>query len=358
MNDRPPPPLLFISHLDTDTDSKLAEAIQNIISTRLMDQLRVEHSSNFLGGRTSISDENVDLVQTLKDANAVIILHTDIDADWSEPIWECGVAFDPEVATKFIVFEFASQSNFFNFIDLFGLNIHLFRVNIQRKDGIKNFVSHLLTDKNFLPGLNRAVAPYVTSESPAIINIASELYATIQNYIPQDRSIRKDSRYPYFRLRIPAEAVAKIDEINEDQIAEQEVAKILIKKANITMEHKALIHFNYNAGIPQGGLMFSLVYKNWLKGADDSNRWTKVEDIEVERADNNKITFPGWLNGLSLGIWRSIQLQIPRPISKTPLQSLSDNKWYHLLVTSIETLQSNDVVIEILMILAEAPATA
>ena len=349
MNDRPP--LLFISHLTND--SQLAEAIQNTITNRLVGQLRVEDSFSFLGGRSGIVAENVDLIQALKDANAVLILHTNTEADWSEPLWECGVALNPEVPTKFIIFEFVGKSDF-EFLDLF-------RVNIHQKAEIKYFVSQLLTDENFLPGLHRALTPYLRPESATITDIASELYDTIQSYIPQDRSIRKDPRYPYFSLRIPAEAVSKIKQINKDPIAEQKVPTILLDNANITLENRALNHFNYTAGRVQDGILFSLVYENWRKGADDSNKQTKVEDVEdmeIEKAEPHESTFPGWLTGLSLGIWRSIQLQNPRPISKAPLQSLSDNRWYHLLVTSIETLQSNDVVIEILMILAEAPVTA
>ena len=92
-------------------------------------------------------------------------------------------------------------------------------------------------------------------------------------------------------------------------------------------------HFNLSSPTPE--MKLSALTAEW--SLEIENRTGKIPD-------NN------WLTGLALGIWRGIRKTQPQPISKAPLQSVSDNFWYHMLVISITDIPDGASEVSILML--------
>jgi hypothetical protein len=144
--------LLFISH--KHVDHKIANVLGDFAKGQSLNLVKVHLSSdpNFEGPKIG-KNLNDQLKQALRNANAVILLYTSADQDWSYCMWECGVAIDPETEdTNILVFQCGS--------DVPGPFADQVRINVRRRDDILRFTQMFLTEPNFFPGFDDPVAAF------------------------------------------------------------------------------------------------------------------------------------------------------------------------------------------------------
>lgn len=194
-------PLVFISH--KHSDSAIATVVGNFIQDRSLGNVNVFMSSNwnFQGPRFGVGLNN-ELQKTLWSTDALILVYTSADQDWSFCMWECGSATHPASPnTSVYVFQCGRDvpTPFAN--DL--------RVDVRNIEHIRRFTKQFLTDPNFFPGRGQALAPNC---SQATLEEASqELFGKFKAVLPDDAQAGEWPAWPFMRIELPNLQVEKLE---------------------------------------------------------------------------------------------------------------------------------------------------
>src|SRR5262245_18447066 len=98
-------PLIFISH--KHADSAIASVISSFLREKTLGKIDVFQSSDNRFQWPKFGDNiNEELRKTLWNADALILVYTSADNDWSYCMYECGIATHPgSPDTRVIVFQ-------------------------------------------------------------------------------------------------------------------------------------------------------------------------------------------------------------------------------------------------------------
>lgn len=216
-------PLIFISH--KHADAALAKIVAQFIVGRSLGSVDAYVSSdyNFSGPRVGAN-----LTATLRDAlwraDAVILVYTSADQDWSICMWECGVATSATSPdTTVVVFQCGRDvpTPFAN--DL--------RVDVRNPERIRRFTERFLTDPGFLPSLGRAVA--AEPKGAPVEEASQELFEKMKAALPSDVQSEEWSVWPFMRLALPMQQIA--------QLGDTATAERVSRAHEIVREHAVVV---------------------------------------------------------------------------------------------------------------------
>jgi hypothetical protein len=143
-----------------------------------------------------------DLKQAIWDSRVVLLIYTTEDQDWSYCMWECGVATNPEAPqTRIIVLQCANVVP-----KVFTDQVH---VDVRSKEDILKLVKSLLTQADFFPGSDQALAPKLSPNESYIKDRAKKLYKELDDVIPP-LEVPEWHVQPFIRLGLKTDKIAKI----------------------------------------------------------------------------------------------------------------------------------------------------
>ena len=200
-------PLLFISHKHSDT--VIAQTVASFLEERSNGTVRVYLSSSpdFSGPKFG-KGLNAQLRETLWQTQALVLVYTSQDADWSYCMWECGVATHPQSPdTSIIVFQCGP--------DVPSPFSDMTRVNVRKIEDVKRFTDQFLRGTDFFPGVSKAVAGGLKDQY--IDNASRDFFETLGKVLPpvDDGQVEEWPSWPYLRLEIPRSEVDRIDQASE-----------------------------------------------------------------------------------------------------------------------------------------------
>jgi hypothetical protein len=205
------PPLLFISHLHEDRP--VADVIASFVQTRSAGRVEVFQSSSAeVTGPRPGERLAQELREQLWRASVVLLIYSYPSRDWSWPMWECGVAEQPQSPSSRIVI--------FQLTDAFP-QVYVDRTRVRMGDltEIRRFTHDLLTSPQFFPRYGQAVTGFQPG-SREVDRAASELYEELRPVLPirDGDEITTDEwpPYPFLNLELGAENVLRINEQPDD----------------------------------------------------------------------------------------------------------------------------------------------
>lgn len=219
--DDPKLPLIFISH--SHEDSAVAATIAQFIEGRLYDRVEVFSSSDYrFGGPKVGANVLSELRAALWRADAVILVYTSEERDWSFCLWECGVTSTPQGTplspdATIVVFQCGRAPVPTPFND----DMH---VNVRNIDQLRRFTRELLTSPTFLPTLGGAV---VSPQKAPVEEAAQELSKRLGEVLPRDPQDDEWSAWPFMRIELPAPQVERLKEAAdaEDAVLSHEIVE-------------------------------------------------------------------------------------------------------------------------------------
>lgn len=218
---------LFISH--KHADHTIARVIAQFIADKGRGDITVHLSSDaaFQGPRFG-RELNSQLRQTLWETDALILVYTAEDQDWSYCMWECGVAQHPQSPdTTIIVFQCSDDVPKPFAADL--------RVNARSEEDIKRFTTELLTDPSFFPSRGAALAPKILQAT--VESDARELYDKLAEVLPKDpqgQRVQEWTAWPYMRVEVPISQIDRLREVGETE--RKQLAREIVEEHGVVAE--------------------------------------------------------------------------------------------------------------------------
>jgi hypothetical protein len=259
-------PLIFISHKHADKDIALtvAQWVQDATDYN-MDVYLSSHES-FKGPRFG-REINKELRTALWNCDALILIYTTEDREWSYCLWECGVANDQASPdTTMIVFQFSDDMPKV----LTGTN----RVDARQASDIRKFSAQLFTDAEFFPSLKAAHKPNLPKD--VIHAKADALFAALKNR-PDFSQRREWQTWPYLQIEMPVADVERARHATAPQ-----AVQIVRERATVALcDPKALDLFGLAAMVPGSKL------DGLLEGEATTPDWFRscCEQVAVSAAE-------------------------------------------------------------------------
>ena len=271
---------IFISHLHDD--KKIADVIRNTLDEWGMGEIPIFQSTDPKSGPGIGAPLTAELKNALVDASVVLLVYTFADRDWSYPMWECGVATDPEREhTKIVVFQCTDDAPK-PFHDRVKVRIN--------EEEIRKFTGQFHKDDKFFPGFNEAFAPVIPES--ALDSISKTLYDRLIKVIPA-KKLEPMYRWDFLTLELDSTYVREIrDESSES--ASKLAADIIPKNCVVKKAFgEASKHFGL-AKVEEGKKIAELV-ESWEQNAGDSSKkWILELYAEMMRAIRYESAGPAW----------------------------------------------------------------
>lgn len=268
-------PCIFISH--KHEDKKIADIIRKFLDQESRKEIRVYQSSNSNAqgprlGNTITSE----LKQELWDSGVVLLIYTTEDKDWSYCMWECGVATKQGIPqTRIIVLQCAKDTP-----KVFKDQVH---VDMHSKDDIFKLVQSFLTQTDFFPGGDKALAPNLSSDGPEIMEKADDLYEKLKDEIHEH--VSEEHVQPFIQLEL------KID-----------------KKAKITSDTATLTEFGKSLQVSDINSRAQQIF-----GALNAKSCKTFETLVKRLAEGNADESPAWVKDLQGQIVNATRYEFPVP---------------------------------------------
>lgn len=273
-------PAIFISH--RHTDKQIADVINRHLRRWGLPQNSIYQSSAAAGGGPRIGEPLAqNLLDALYRANAVLLVYTFAEQDWSYCMWECGVATDPQSPiTRIIVFQTTKDIP------------SVFRSQILTQitpEDILRFTTQFHRDSDFFPG----EPAFALNTDDEILQLRStELYNELISVIPPGF---KEERYRWdcFTLKLNSDS---LNTIRQEQNTNRKINTIQ-EESEVTADFgDALKHFGLYAF--EQGLKFNKLVERWkttiLHLRDIPQEWSRELCMEMLRAIENIPAEPTW----------------------------------------------------------------
>ena len=285
---------IFISHRHDDMD--IASTLRIHLESWGITSNEIYQSSDSEHGSTIGETIKEDIKNFMSKAKLVILIYTFAQENWDYCMWECGLAMDPiSASTRVIVFQCAQ--------DVPTVFRDELRVTMNESD-IVRFTKQFHCNKNFFPGMN-PYKPNVGKET--IHKRALGLFKALSKAIPASRYEWK-IRWGFFRLRIQAKVVSKLNEINKQQEVFDLCNKISDTFLVTFAEGWGIRHFGFEQLQPE--LNFKMLVDRW-----------KSELQGIEKNDRKKYLSEEWITDLFIEIWR-VARNCPPILSWNSLKSV------------------------------------
>jgi len=190
-------PLVFISHLHEDV--ALANVIRTFMYEKSGGELTIFQSSSPVATGPAVGRNlHRELMENLWHTSVLILLYTGSERNWAYPMWECGVATQPESSeTNPLVLQVGENSP-----PMFEDRV---RINLLDQDAVYKFTRQFLTDEGFVPERGRPVTGFEPDSEP-VRRAANELFEALRPLFPSgDNANVTDewAAYPFLRLYLP-----------------------------------------------------------------------------------------------------------------------------------------------------------
>ncbi|MFL6139395.1 MAG: hypothetical protein ACJ74O_16550 [Frankiaceae bacterium] len=300
-------PILFISH--KHSDAPIADVVRRFVEDRSGGRIEVfQSSSNLVEGPRLGRNLNQELCSRLWQAGLLILIYTSPDENWDYCMWECGVATRPDSPeTRVIVFQCGKRPP-----KVFEDQV---RVDVRIARDVQRFVTELLTDPTFMPGLQQPLTRF-NKDSPNVQEAGIYFFDELLKVRPVEESgddAYQWPPYPYLRLEI---SVADAELIRDAEGAEQaEVALRTVRSAKVAdMDSEARRLFGVAAVRP--GLLMDALEGSWQR------QYATAE--------------PDWLHAIADQVRPAVLDQFPR-LSWSLMRSVdaNDRWWYAPVINRV-----------------------
>ncbi len=306
--------IIFISH--RHADKNIAKVINNHLQDWGIPPNNIYQSSSAIGGGPRVGDPLAqDLKEALYRANAVILIYTFTDQDWSYCMYECGIATDPQSPnTRIVVFQTTNDRP-----KVFKDQI---LVTITEND-ILRFTTQFHKHEGFIPN-QPALAPQIAEE--IIKQRSKRLYNNLYDAIPH-RSAEERYRWDFFTLRLDSESLTKI---NHQQ--SQDIKIKIIQEESEVIKHfgQALEHFGFDR------------YATNLKLNSLISQWNKI----TSKRTNIPKT---WIQGLCEEMLRAIESIPAEPTWELMKSNVYPDWWFYPIVNHVKINPDESIQFQIYM---------
>ena len=233
-------PYFFVSHKHADRDIALvlANFVRDVGHANV--DIHLSSAPEFEGPRVG-RDLNESLRDGLAKTQVLFLVFTDETQDWSYCMWECGVATDPNDATRtnVVVIQCGNQAPV-----VYGT---LLRIDATSLESIETLVVQLCTSPEFIPHHGQPLTGYGVRE-PRLKELAQTLYDSLQEPIARHRrELAEQVTSPFVRIELPGERVKAIREAGPTE-REDLAARCLLDDARIDTSLRADGLFNIAIG--------------------------------------------------------------------------------------------------------------
>jgi hypothetical protein len=257
---RPTPdrPLLFISH--RHADRAIADVLRTFVTDRSGGRIAVFQSSSAEADNARVGRElRSELKEQLWAAGALILVYTSPNEDWSNCMWECGVATNRESPdTKVVVLQCGPHPP-----PVYGDAV---RVQAQDPVNIQKLTNDFLTSPDFFPYHHEAVAPGFAANGNEVQQAAQALYKALEEVVPGEADEGDDwATVPFLRLQL---TFAEVDGIRKMDAVKG--ARAVLEQARVNQidgEAKRL----FGVGRVETFELFRWLVDAWQQGRPNSS---------------------------------------------------------------------------------------
>ena len=318
---------IFISH--RHDDKKIADVIKNVIEDWMTGQdYKIFQSSDPEHAPTIGEPLSEQLAEEVENADLVLLIYTESDADWSYCMFESGLASSAhEVNTRIVVFQFGSEAP--------APLEHIIRIEYsadnERKTlaNIQTFTKQFHSNKDFFPRLGCAFAP--NTKEKTLSDRSQRLFLKLQEVNPT-RPPEEIQRWMFLKLslKLTLEELQKIVAAEDDQSAFQIADPIIRDKCIVETDSSNYAPRRFGYEKFSKDLPLWHLYNSWFK---DLKNWNERNKKNYESLD--------WFSELSMEITRVLRGRQAAKI-QVPFKSVGsgDMNWY-LPVLSRASFENN-----------------
>jgi hypothetical protein len=277
-------PRLFISH--KHADGAIAKVFANFINDKTLAAVRLHLSSDpqYEGPRIG-RDLTEELRQALWRTDALILLYTTADQDWSWCMFECGVATRPD-----------SPSSRVYVLQCGATPPQVYKdtvvVNAREPDGLKRFVNALLRDPGFFPRRQQAISQNATEAM--CDRYAADLGELLKPVLPplDAEPDQTWKTWPFMTVEIPTAVLNSVGQAPSDPQAtlSQAAFGALLEAATITAYDKS----QTPALFDRMGLPATFAFKDLVAARPGDGAWAQCFLNQVLRASQRGFISMGW----------------------------------------------------------------
>jgi hypothetical protein len=240
-------PLFFISHKHADAD--VAKVFADFVSTQSGGRVRVHLSSSWEYDGPRYGNLNAELTKALWEAEALLLVYTQSDQDWSYCMYEWGVTQKSSPVTRTVLFQCADAVP-----APLGNEV---RYNARSDDDIRKFVNSFLTDTNFFPARAESVTEFLP-HSDQVKSASQKLRDDLRRLIRGDRGSKPVALWPYLRIELPLESIEAIKGAAEG--ASMDVTRAIMERsATLSASNARAAQIFGKADLNDGMPFFDLV---------------------------------------------------------------------------------------------------
>jgi hypothetical protein len=276
-------PLFFISHKHADKD--LAKVFADFVSTQSGGRIRVYLSSSWEYEGPRYGNLNAELTKALWEAEALLLVYTQADQDWSYCMYEWGVTRQKgSPLTRTVLFQCAEAVP-----APLGDEV---RYNARNDDDIRKFVNSFLTDKNFFPSRQETVTEFLPL-SDQVKGASQNLRDELRKFMRTEGISKPVPLWPFLRIELPLDSIEAIKGAAED--ARLGVTKkVMEENATISASNARAAQIFGKADL-QGGLPFRELVAAWRAAfAGRDAAWFDALGSQVMRASQGSLPEVTW----------------------------------------------------------------
>jgi hypothetical protein len=294
--------------------------LTDFITTRSSGNVDVyQTSSSGAQGPRIGGNVNRELRNALLRADALILVYTRQEGDWSYCMWECGVATDPASEdTHVIVFQCGD--------DLPRVFADQVAVDARDQIQVRRFAAQFLTGTDFFPDQRQPL----TGFQPNDLNVeraAQALFEELEGVLPDEpHGVEEWPALPYLQIEIGGEVVQRIQsEQQPDNRTE--------------MARSALLDAPIAGGDTQAARLFGMPT---LPGSEPLR---KLLDVWTGAYPDQE---PDWLTSLAEQVTRAVQWQFPA-VRWSVMRSTDqrDQTWYAPFLAHVRRFASRAMQFDI-----------
>jgi hypothetical protein len=202
-------PKLFISH--KHTDKVIAGTLADFISEKTGYSVDIHLSSDpKYGGPRIGRNLNEELRRALWRTDALILIYTTEDQDWSYCMYECGLATDPSTPSSSIYVLQCGAISPAPFMDTV-------RINAREVEGLRRLVRELLRSPEFFPRRKQAVNPNIPEAT--CDKYAAELCDQLSKVLPPIKPNPDETwrTWPFLTLEASSKVIDEVAQVETVQ---------------------------------------------------------------------------------------------------------------------------------------------
>jgi len=311
---------LFISH--KHADAAIALVVANFVREKSLGQIEIHLSSDpkyrgpGLGGSL-----NEQLKEALWNSDALILIYTGADKDWSYCMWECGVATHPQTPhCNIYVLQCGSDVP-----SPFAQDV---RANARSLDDIRRFTDTLLRGLKFFPRQEEPLASgFETSD---VFKAAEQLYADLQPVLPQlgAEAVEEWLGGPRLIISLPITEARKIEQVGAD--VRTATAADVLQAGGTVRDINTQAAQVFGRGSVESGTLLSELMAAWSENSrGDAQIWLVALAEQASAGLARKITLPIGTPISSVSTGRSLTPFLSS-IRRTPAEGRVDFEIYLL----------------------------